>query len=232
LEAATWRLDSYGDPESPSAVPDGIAATAKFEADQGQIAGKAGCNGYSGDYEVDGNSITIGPVATTLMMCEPEVMEVEVAFVAALEAAETFSADEGALEIQYGDGSVLRFSVLEPSPLEGTAWNLLQYNNGREAVVSLKIGTEITALFADGGLSGSSGCNTYKSEYAVEGDSISIGPAASTRMFCSDPEGVMDQEAEFLAALEMAETYSIEGDQLELRTADGALVAHFSASAR
>jgi heat shock protein HslJ len=44
---------------------------------------------------------------------------------------------------------------------------------------------------------------------------------------CNDPEGVMDQESQFLAALESAATYKIEGTRLELRTADGALAADF-----
>jgi heat shock protein HslJ len=61
---------------------------------------------------------------------------------------------------------------------------------------------------------------------AAEGD-ISIGPAASTRMMCGEPEGIMEQEAQYLATLEMAQVYSIQGDRLELRTTDGALVASF-----
>jgi hypothetical protein len=37
----------------------------------------------------------------------------------------------------------------------------------------------------------------------------------------------MDQEAQYLAALQSAATYSRLGDRLELRTADGALAAEF-----
>jgi heat shock protein HslJ len=46
-------------------------------------------------------------------------------------------------------------------------------------------------------------------------------------MACLEPEGVMDQEQEYLAALEIADTYKIEGLTMEMRTADGALVASF-----
>jgi heat shock protein HslJ len=45
-------------------------------------------------------------------------------------------------------------------------------------------------------------------------------------MMCSEPEGVMDQEFQFMEALQSAATYKIEGDVLELRTADGALAAN------
>ena len=42
-------------------------------------------------------------------------------------------------------------------------------------------------------------------------------------MFCEEPEGVMEQEAAYLAALQSAATFSIEGDQLWLRTAEDAI---------
>ncbi|MCZ7589672.1 MAG: META domain-containing protein [Gaiella sp.] len=46
-------------------------------------------------------------------------------------------------------------------------------------------------------------------------------------MLCDQPAGVMDQEAGYLAALETAATYRVEGSKLELRTADGAIAAQF-----
>ena len=111
-------------------------------------------------------------------------------------------------------------------------WQLLSYNNGKEAVVSVLNGTEITAIFGeDGGLSGFAGCNNYSSAYEVDGDAITIGPAAATRKFCAEPEGTMEQEAAYLAALETAASFRIEGDSLELRAEDGALVADYIAQA-
>jgi heat shock protein HslJ len=47
-------------------------------------------------------------------------------------------------------------------------------------------------------------------------------------MMCEDPQGVMEQESQFLAALQSAGTYLIEGDVLELRTKDDALAALFN----
>ena len=65
--------------------------------------------------------------------------------------------------------------------------------------------------------------------YTVDGNAITIGQAASTMMMCAEPEGVMEQETAYLTALSTAATYKIQGDQLELRTADGALVASYVA---
>jgi hypothetical protein len=80
-------------------------------------------------------------------------------------------------------------------------------------------------------LTGSAGCNRYTAAYEIDGDSISIGPAASTRMFCAEPEGVMEQETAYLAALELAASYAIQGDTLELWSAEGARLASYVAKA-
>ena len=52
--------------------------------------------------------------------------------------------------------------VAQASGLADTAWDVISYNNGREAVVGLIPGTEISANFgADGELTGNAGCNEY-----------------------------------------------------------------------
>jgi heat shock protein HslJ len=40
-------------------------------------------------------------------------------------------------------------------------------------------------------------------------------------MMCAEPEGIMEQEAAYLAALESAASYAVEGDQLELMDTEG-----------
>jgi heat shock protein HslJ len=91
---------------------------------------------------------------------------------------------------------------------------VLGYNNGRGGVVSVLQGTEITAYFGeDGQLSGSAGCNNYTAAYEIDGDQIKIGPAATTRMACGEPEGIMEQEAEYLAALENSGIYRIQDQE-------------------
>jgi heat shock protein HslJ len=105
---------------------------------------------------------------------------------------------------------------------------VLSYNNGKGGVTSLIIGTEITANFGeDGLLAGNAGCNGYSADYETDGNNISIGPAVSTEMACLDIEGVMEQEQRYLAALGTAASYKIDGLNMEMRTADGALVATF-----
>jgi heat shock protein HslJ len=98
-------------------------------------------------------------------------------------------------------------------------------------VVSVIIGTELTASFgADGTVSGSAGCNNYSAGYELDGNSISIGLAISTMMACDQPEGIMEQELEYLTALGTAATYQITGDRMEMRTAEGSIAVTFEAA--
>ncbi len=233
LVGPLWLLTGYNNGKGGFAsVLADTEITATFAQD-GRLMGTAGCNSYATSYQVSGNQITFGPVAATMMMCgAPEgIMEQEGAYLAALEAATTYQIEGNQLSLANSAGeTVLTYMVREPTPLVGTEWEVIGYNNGRGGVVSVMLGTQLTAVFGeDGNVTGSAGCNNYFATYQIDGEALSIGPAASTRMFCGEPEGIMDQEAEYLAALQTAATYRIQGDKLELRDGGGALVANYVA---
>jgi heat shock protein HslJ len=48
-----------------------------------------------------------------------------------------------------------------------------------------------------------------------------VGPVANTEMYCMEPEGVMDQEMDYLATLATAATYEIDRDTLTILNAEG-----------
>ena len=70
----------------------------------------------------------------------------------------------------------------------------------------------------------------YRASFEIDGDTMSIGPAASTRRLCSQPEGVIEQEVAFLALLEDVATYTIASNQLDFKNAEGTVLAQFSAA--
>ena len=105
----------------------------------------------------------------------------------------------------------------DPASLPGTSWTLTSLD-GNDPVA----GTAITAEFGeDGAVFGSGGCNTYNGGYTVDGDSIQMGPFASTKMACEEP--VSAQEFAFFAAMEGATGYTIDGDTLEIVSPEGTL---------
>jgi heat shock protein HslJ len=227
LDGTNWVLESLRRESALSVT----TITAGFQGN-GRMSGSTGCNKYNAANTTDGDMITISPGATTLMACPTPIMIQESAFLDVLASATTYKIEGDEMELKDASGDVIaKFSALEPVSLTVSSWQVIGYNNGKLAVVSVIIGTEITANFGeDGTLSGSAGCNNYNATYEVDGDNISIGPAAATRMFCPEPDGVMEQEVQYLAALETVATYLIEVDKMEMRTAEGALAATFQAA--
>jgi heat shock protein HslJ len=220
IDSGRWTLASYDVDGRATSVPKEVRADARFE--NGRVAGSAGCNAYQGSYTRAGDAkLTVGPIAATQRFCEGPAASVEGAFLASLARAHSFSATSGRLIISDETGRALLDFVAAPqNPLVGS-WQVTGYNNGAEAVVSVAIGTELTASFgADGILQGSSGCNDYSGSYVSNGETLSIGPLATTRKACAEP--IMDQEARFLAALQAATGYRLEPHIIVLLLPDGA----------
>ena len=121
--------------------------------------------------------------------------------------------------------------TLTPTPtgssLEGSIWTLTNFIAGSDVDVRSPIsGTTITARFEDGLISGTAGCNQYSGSYTAA-DKIVLNEMSWTEMLCMDPEGVMQQETQYLEILRDVTTFTIEENQLTLSTEDGrALVYH------
>jgi heat shock protein HslJ len=232
LVGTLWLMESYRNAQGQTmpAQP-GSQATITFE-DPDRIFGNTTCNQYNGTYQLDGNKLDLTPGAMTMMACvDPALAGQESDFLAALSDTATYKIQgEQLLLLDQAGATVLTFKVLHPSALAGTNWQVTVYNNGKEALVSVLASSEITALFSeDGKLSGLAGCNNYNATYDVDGNSLSIGPAATTRKFCGDPEGLMEQESAYLKALESVKSYEISADILTLKDANGTTLVKYSA---
>jgi heat shock protein HslJ len=231
LEKTTWKLDSYADAEGQTVdVLADSEITARFEV--GQVAGSAGCNRYMGTYLLNDRILTVEVGGTTMMYCSPEaLMEQEMAYLATMNRAATHEIDGDQLVVKDDAGkTILTYSELEPKPLAGPTWELTWYDKGGRGLTTPLAGTEILAVFGEGGqLAGSAGCNDYTTSYELNGSKITIGPAASTMMECPEPEGIMEQEIAYLTALATANTYEVEGDELRLLNAEGLKAAVYTA---
>ncbi|MFC1860354.1 DUF4382 domain-containing protein [Chloroflexota bacterium] len=123
-------------------------------------------------------------------------------------------------EEENGDGQPLA------SMLEDAVWILQSYGEIGN-LIDILTNTEITAEFvsSEGTVKGSAGCNSYFGSYELEGSQLSIpGPVGATEMYCAEPEGVMDQEQEYLATLKLAEHYEIDGEELRITCGSQVLV--------
>ncbi|WDR04122.1 META domain-containing protein [Devosia algicola] len=69
--------------------------------------GNAGCNSYFAQINIDGQQLTVGPIAATRMACAPAVMVQEAALFAALENVWTYKLTKSELVLLGTDGAVL-----------------------------------------------------------------------------------------------------------------------------
>ena len=104
----------------------------------------------------------------------------------------------------------------ETTAIENTKWLLSQHGTQEMNLQAVLEGTEITATFnsKDKQVTGSAGCNTYYGNYQIKKDELSISMLAWTEMACLEPEGVIEQEQQYLSALQSAERYTIEDSEL------------------
>jgi len=105
-----WQLRYYFDGQNMVPVLPGTEVSATFGED-GSLAGSAGCNTYSALYQVNGDALSIGSIASGRQTCgDPAgIMEQERAFLAALQSAASYRvADEFGIFNSAGQ-PVLRF---------------------------------------------------------------------------------------------------------------------------
>ena len=228
MENTHWQLVRYLDESGQWA-----RALSKPEVDivleGGELGGSAGCNRYFGGYELDGEKIRFtSQMGSTQMACVPAVTEQEQRYLALLPQATSWSVENDHLTLMGEDSKpLLELAVAEPTPLEDIEWQASGINNGKGGVQTTANTHLTTAVFSDGTISGSTGCNRYNGSYDIKGERIVFGPAAATRKFCAEPEGIMEQEQQFLAALEMASTFQVTPGKLELRDENGSLQISF-----
>ena len=98
LLAGAWTVTAIdGEP-----LPEGAPVTMEFAGDR--VAGRSGCNRYTGGYSLTGEGLSFGPAAGTRMACPEPQMRTETAFFAALQAVDRFDFDmDGALVLMGAD---------------------------------------------------------------------------------------------------------------------------------
>jgi heat shock protein HslJ len=236
LEGTNWRLTAMGPVDSLQAPVAGADFTAQFVRQQGVpsglVVGGTGCNDYNAVYAANLTEIKINtPTRSNNPGCAAGLPEQEMQYYLALNAAHSYRILGDTLQIFYGDGEVLSYTAFVPQAppsggpltgLNGTRWWLVSMRN-----IVLRPGTTITADFAinadgeTGTISGSSGCNTYTAPILGY---FQIGPAGTTKRFCAEPVGVMEQESSYLAMLETANRITQVNNQLVIGTLGGLLV--------
>ena len=113
LQGVTWLLQSMGEDE----LAEGIPITIRFT--DGVMEGYAGCRGYRGFYQANGDTIsflTFNMLGET-SCADKELLAQETLFIDYLELSTSYRVDAGRLEIYTSSGGTLIFAA-EQQPAE------------------------------------------------------------------------------------------------------------------
>lgn len=101
-----WVVTGYNNGKQAFVSPiEGTTLTAIFTADT--VSGNSGCNTYNGGYKLDGDKVTIGPLASTMMACDQAAMDQEQQFLTALQTPSTVESSGGTVTLRDASGAMM-----------------------------------------------------------------------------------------------------------------------------
>lgn len=109
LEGTEWRLVDIGGQPSPAAADSTRHPDFTLLAEGRKVQGSAGCNRMRGTYQVDGDKLKFGPLATTRMACP--AMHTETAFLKALKQTTRYEISGSSLTLYGADTAVARLEA-------------------------------------------------------------------------------------------------------------------------
>jgi heat shock protein HslJ len=159
----------------------------------GRAAGADGCNRFTGGYALNADAITFSDVAATRMGCPPSA--IEEGFRDGLKRAARWTISGNRLELLDTGGSRLAvFEARAPAAvpassvvLEGTAWRLVKFQSGDDAVLTPDDGSKYTVQFErEGRLAVRLDCNRGRGTWKANApNQLEVGPLILTRARCA-----------------------------------------------
>jgi heat shock protein HslJ len=100
-----WIVTGYNNGAQAVVSPiEGTVLTAEFGPDG--VTGNAGCNSYTGPASYDGTTLTVGPVASTMMACGDAVDAQEQQFLTALQTPSTVEVSGDTVTLRAANGEI------------------------------------------------------------------------------------------------------------------------------
>jgi heat shock protein HslJ len=196
-------------PTDQGAIALGSEYWVQFLPDGG-FSFRADCNGGFGSYEIDGSSVTLGPLGTTLMLCPEGGQGSE--FIDALSSVTSWSIDQSGatdvLVLTTEDGADLTF---DPS-ITGVVWQWSETQMSNDTLITPNDPEKFYLSFSpDGAVVGQIDCNRAFGSYTTDGARITM-MLATTRVFCGEDS----QDTAYALNLAQVTTFVIRDGHLAL----------------
>lgn len=195
-----------------------VAGTAiRLNFQNGNVGVQAGCNSFGAPYRIDGSTLAVGPIVTTDMGCQPNLMAQD-QWVAGLLSGATIALDGNTLTLSRNGIRVtfLDRVVADPDrPLIGTRWVVDGLINGGVAS-SVPVGLTASILLSDTSADVETGCNTGGGRVTISDGTITFGDLVLTKKACPGAGAAL--EGAVTAVLRGTVGYRIVADSLTLQS--------------
>lgn len=114
LTACTKSESIKGNEYIMSDAPNGAEITLMFSDTDNRASGKV-VNRYFGTYTIDGNKLTFGPMASTMMMGPEPLMQAEYQYLQDLPKTVSYEATSNGLTLNLSDNRQLKFKKITPA---------------------------------------------------------------------------------------------------------------------
>lgn len=195
LEGQQWVLKTLNGKDARSLFERDLP-TLKFDFKEKIVSGSGGCNSYTGRFVMVNNMLSTPNIASTRRMCMFPNAENE--FFATFGKENTLMIKADTLRFQKGKEVVMEFervqmssSAITPEQLTGK-WQLTKIGNQAAAEIFTGVAAKVPDMTLDNEnhkITGMSGCNRFNTSYTINGNTINISPAATTRMACPNLQG-------------------------------------------
>ncbi|HJU89018.1 MAG TPA: META domain-containing protein [Gemmatimonadaceae bacterium] len=114
---------------------------------------------------------------------------------------------------------------------ENTHWRLIELNGKPATTVESQREPHLRFQADSGRVAGATGCNILSGPFTRRGDTLTFGALITTKMACLE-QSRMDQERDFVTALENTASHEIRGDTLVLKNREARAIARLIAVVR
>jgi heat shock protein HslJ len=181
MPPVVWELQTMTTRGSTVEPADPAAYTVQFLPD-GELRVRADCNRGRASYEIDGQSLRVGPVALTRMGCPAGSHGTGFADLLGRAAAWSFADDKLVLTVPDGDDSL----TFAPA-LEGVVWQWQGFQGSDDSVLTPSDPAAYTVEFQpDGILLVRADCNRGSWGWSAEPPAITIKPGMMTLVGCEE----------------------------------------------
>lgn len=215
LKNKVWQWQSLRNSSGLQTVKNSERYTLEF-ADGNRINVKADCNRGGGTYTTANDSLTFSAIFSTKVGCPEDSLER--LYLNNLQSAQSYKIVNDTLTIKLANGGTMKFSDSpkeEKTALENTTWRWQSSENSRGNKLTVDKPENYWIEFKKGGELGmKADCNGGGGNYEASGNSLKISSLISTQMFC----GERSHDKRFTRGLESAQSFSIEGNTLTIKS--------------